>query len=358
MSHERASIRDMHGYAYGEQPSDARTIKLNTNENPYPPSPAVAAALADFDVAELRRYPSALATGLRARAAATHAVSVDNILATNGGDELLRLAVTTFIDPGGVLGTTEPSYSLYPVLAAVQDARVATCPFANGWDLPADFGARMNAAGAQLVCVVNPHAPSGALFDVDRMRSLAAELDGVLLIDEAYVDFVDPDLGHDCTPLVREFDNVLLLRTLSKGYSLAGLRCGYGIGSAGLIEPMLTKTRDSYNIDAIAQRLAEAALGDRAYAQDTWRRVRMERSRLAAALAELGFSTPPSHSNFLLARVPTGQDGSALMQALRARHILVRWFDSDGLRDCLRITVGTPAENDTLLAALGELVRT
>jgi histidinol-phosphate aminotransferase len=354
MNYERDNIRRMHGYSWGEQPDSDDVIKLNTNENPYPPTPAVAAALKNFDASVLRRYPQPTADRFRAMVAQHYGVATDQVIATNGGDELLRVAFTTFLDAGDVFGTTDPSYSLYPVLAQIQSCPVVMVALTDDWNLPRDFATQMNDAGARLVCIVNPHAPTGVLADVDVIGGIANEFNGVLLIDEAYVDFVDPALRHDAINMVRAFDNVLLLRTLSKGYSLAGLRFGYGIGSRNLIEPMLTKTRDSYNIDAIAQTLACAAFADQRYAADTWSRVRNERRRLRDALRTRGFTVPASQSNFLLASVPLESrlSAAALYAALKQRGILVRYFDAPRLDDKLRITVGDPVQNDKLLAAL------
>ncbi|MEM7219246.1 MAG: histidinol-phosphate transaminase [Pseudomonadota bacterium] len=352
MTYEREAISAMRGYSYGEQPELGGIIKLNTNENPYPPSPAVERALRDFDVTRLRVYPNALAADFRRAAAELHGVGTDNVMATNGGDEALRLAITTFLDAGQTFANAVPSYSLYPVLAAVQDAQRLDVPLDADFELPADFAAQVNAAGARLTCVVNPHAPSGRLIDRAQIEALAAAIDGVLLVDEAYVDFVDTD--HDLTGLVANTPNLLLLRSMSKGYSLAGLRFGYLIGHAGLIKPMVEKTRDSYNVDAIAQRLALAALTDRHYARDNWAKVRANRERLAHALTALGFEVPATQTNFVLARTPNGESAQPLYEALKVQNILVRYFAD--LPDRLRITVGTTEENAALLRALGELV--
>ena len=344
----------MAGYVYGEQPDDPAVIKLNTNESPFPPSPAVQRALEGFDARRLRRYPAARADALRGAFAAKLGLDAGQIVATNGGDEALRLALATFVGPGGVLGVAEPSYSLLPVLAAAAAARVAGVPLTEDWLPPADAAARLNAAGARLTCLVNPHAPSGRLLGADAIAALAAQLDGVLLVDEAYVDFVAPARAHDLTALVSDHRNLLLLRTLSKGYGLAGLRVGFLAGDEALIGPVLNKTRDSFNVDAIAQALAVAALGDDAYARDCWRRVRAERARLADRLRALGFEVVDSEANFLLARAPAGANARALQAALRERKILVRHFDAPRLVDKLRITVGASAQNDMLLGVLGE----
>jgi len=359
MNYERDTIRRMHGYSWGEQPDNDDVLKLNTNENPYPPSPAVSAALKAFDARTLRRYPQPTADRFRKLVADRHGIAPEQLIVTNGGDELLRMAFTTFLDAGDAFGTTNPSYSLYPVLAEIQSCCVVTAPLTDDWSLPRDFAARMNDAGVRLACIVNPHAPTGVLADADTIADIANEFTGVLLVDEAYVDFVDPALRHDSINMVRAFDNVLLLRTLSKGYSLAGLRFGYGIGAANLIEPMLTKTRDSYNVDSIAQAVACAAFDDHDYAADTWAKVRNERRRLRDALRSRGFVVPASQSNFLLAAVPLDSrlGAVALYEALKQRDILVRYFDAPRLDDKLRITVGDSAQNDRLLQALQELMR-
>ena len=293
---------------------------------------------------------------LRDVIAGHHGLRRDNVVITNGGDEALRLAMTTFVEPGKGFGMATPSYSLYPVLADIHDAPVVEVPLTDTWALPDNFAAQLNAAQVQLTCVVNPHAPSGTLTDTQTLSRLADDLNGVLLIDEAYVDFLDAESGYDSATLLSTHDNLLILRTFSKGYSLAGLRLGYLLGDPSLIDPIVTKTRDSYNIDHISQVLGQAAFEDRAYAEDTWARVRAERARLAAALTELGMRSPPSHSNFLLASVGAGRDAEAIYLALKAAGILVRYFNAPRLDDKLRITVGTPEENERLLTALKHAV--
>jgi histidinol-phosphate aminotransferase len=352
--YQRSNIARMVGYTPGEQPEDPAVVKLNTNENPYPPSRAVMEALVQTTGEMLRKYPPPLATEFRRTAAQVHGVGEENILATNAGDELLRLVITTFVEPGKPIGTAEPSYSLYPVLADIHGSPTVRVPLLDDWSIPADFADRMNAAGVQLTFIVNPHAPSGLLISVDRLAQIASQLRGVLLVDEAYIDFVDPAAGHDAVQLIKRLDNVLLLRTLSKGYSLAGLRFGYGIGPAALIEPMLTKTKDSYNTDAVAQRLAIAALKSRDDARRTWDAVRVERQRMAGELAAMGLNCGASASNFVLTTVPANRGGGAagVYESLKRRKIFVRYFDQDRLRDKLRITIGTPEQNSALLDAL------
>lgn len=352
MSFQRTNIATMAGYVPGEQVNSADVIKLNTNENPYPPSPAVAAALNGIDSAFLRRYPSPTAESFRKAAARCHGIGVDNIVPTNGGDELLRLVLTTFAAPGETVAVTRPTYSLYRVLAEIQANPLHEIALEDTWDLPENFVQQLSDAEAKMCILVNPHAPTGKLLPVATLTEIAANFDGLLLVDEAYVDFVDPVREHDAVHLAVERDNVLLLRTLSKGYSLAGLRFGYGIGSAELIHPILYKTRDSYNTDYIAQQLAAAAIQSRDYAENTWEKVRQAREALANALTQLGFCVTPSQANFLLATLPAGQSAEQLYQQLKSENILVRFFNQERLQDKLRISVGTPAENAILLAAL------
>jgi histidinol-phosphate aminotransferase len=356
MSYQRPNIARMTGYAPGEQPTGGGVIKLNTNENPYPPAPAVLEALGTIDGESLRRYPPPLASPFLAAAARLHGLGEEQIVATNGGDELLRLAITTFVEPGRPIGVAEPSYSLYPVLADIHDSPTHRVPLCDNWSLPDDFAAQMNRAAVQLTLIVNPHAPSGRLESPERIAAIASELDGVLLLDEAYVDFVDPEIAHATVRLLADHPNLLILRTLSKGYSLAGLRFGYGMGQASLIDPIRSKSRDSYNKDIVGQRLATAALEARDHASRGWAAVRSERHRVAEALTGLGFAVEPSQSNFLLATVPPGQLAAELYQSLKQGGVLVRWFNQPRLTERLRITIGTPAENDTLLARLTALI--
>ncbi len=355
MTYERGNIAAMQGYTWGEQPQDDRTIKLNTNENPYPASPHVQRALAAFTIDSLRRYPEPTAKKLREALAKLHDLSPEHFIVTNGGDEALRLALTTYVDPGATFSMAVPSYSLYGVLADIQDAKLHTVPLHADWSMPENIGAQLNSANSRLACLVNPHAPSGTLTSPPTYSRIAKQMNGVLLVDEAYIDFVDPKRGHDSTDLVRELDNVLLLRTFSKGYGLAGLRLGYLIGHPDLIAPMMWKTRDSYNINHLSQILGLAAIEDQGYARSTWERVRSERGRVQAVFENLGFPSPPSESNFILVQ-STRVAARDLYTGLKEHGVLVRYFDSAGLNDKLRITIGTPEENDRLISAFKQLI--
>ena len=355
MSFERTNIKKMQGYSPGEQPQSGDFIKLNTNENPYPPSPAVAATLQSFAIDSLRSYPPPLADNFREAAANLHQVSRCNILPTNGGDELLRLVVTTFTDKDDTIVITQPSYSLFPVLADVQACNLVEIPLQSDWTMPENFFDELQSVNAKMAILVNPHAPTGMLLGVNYLADLVNKFSGVVVIDEAYVDFVDPSCNYNTVPLIDSHENLLILRTLSKGYSLAGLRFGYGIGAESLINPMLYKTRDSYNTDIISQQLATAALQSVDYAAENWAKIRAARNDLADSLNELGFATLPSQSNFLLCQIPATIGANNMYLALKSRKILVRYFDQDKLRDKLRISVGNENENAALLAAIRDI---
>ena len=371
MSYSRPNIQRLDAYVPGEQPERTDLVKLNTNENPYPPSQAVLDAIRGVVGESLRRYPSPTADKFRHAAAEAHGLAADQVIATNGGDELLRLVITVFCTPqpdapGGV-AVAEPSYSLCPVLADIHDTAVTRVTLPDDWSLPDDFADIALDAGCRLAIVVNPHAPSGRLEPIDRLERIARKLQGkaVLLVDEAYVNFA----RNDALPLLdpaRGLDNVLLLRTLSKGYSLAGLRFGYGMACAGLIAE-LDKARDSYNTNILGQVAATAAIESRSEAAETWRKVIDQRARVTQELTSLGCDVHPSEANFVLARFPevgrgekTGGQSPPLarvvLESFKAKGIFVRYFDQDPLRDKLRITIGTPQQNDALLAAIAQSI--
>lgn len=347
----------MRGYTPGEQPDSPEIVKLNTNENPYPPPTAVTEALRAIKGADLRRYPSPLADDFRTLAGLIHGLDPESILAVNGGDELLRLLLTTFVDSSETLAVMQPSYSLYPVLAEIAGCKLLEIPLNGAWEMPDDMPAILREEAVKMLVLVNPHAPTGGLLPADWLRGLAREFEGILVLDEAYADFIDPELAYDSMPLARELDNVLILRTLSKGYSLAGLRFGYGIGPPDLIHPMAAKTRDSYNTDHISQQLARAALESRDAAAQTWARVRRSREWLRGELAGLGIDTLPSQSNFLLAAIPAAIGAVDLYQALKERGVLVRHFDQPRLDNRLRITVGSETDNEILIDKLRDILQ-
>lgn len=344
----RAHVREMHGYTPGEQPAfGERVVKLNTNENPFPPSPRVMQAVRELEGEALRRYPQPLADTFRQAAARVLGVDAAMILAGNGSDDLLTIATRTFVGPGGVLAFPEPTYSLYPVLARLETAKAVGVPWKPNWVLPMDA---LLETKASAIYLANPNAPSGTMTPPADVEKLAERFKGLLLIDEAYVDFAEAN----CLALAGRFENVVITRSLSKAYSLAGLRFGYAVGHASIIAEM-AKVKDSYNCDAVSIAAATAAIQDQDYAAATWRHVREERERLSQELATIGFDVLPSHANFVLVTVPGG-DARSVYLGLKAQGILVRYFDAPGLQDKLRITIGTSTENNALLSGLRALL--
>ncbi|HUW19825.1 MAG TPA: histidinol-phosphate transaminase [Sedimentisphaerales bacterium] len=346
MGYFRENIEHAEGYKPGFQPKDTEVIKLNTNENPYPPSPAVMKVLAEIGPEQLRRYPDPLGNAFRQAAVELNGLSVDYIMCCNGGDELLNIAFQAFCDQKRPVAYPVPTYSLYPVLARLQNCEAIEVPFDGEFNLPA----KLAGTGAALTIVCNPNAPSGTFVSVGELASLADELSAVLLIDEAYVDFAE----QSCVSLVKDFDNVILLRSMSKGYSLAGLRFGYAMAQPDLIAGLM-KLKDSYNVDAVAIAAAAAAIKDQSYFKENVEKVNKAREILTAQLRALNFEVPKSSANFVLATSKNCK-ASEIYDKLVQRRIYVRYFDSPGLSDKLRISVGTEEQNDKLILALKEIL--
>ncbi|MBU4198298.1 MAG: histidinol-phosphate transaminase [Verrucomicrobia bacterium] len=341
----KKSVSAMTGYVPGEQTADFQVVKLNTNENPYPPSPCIRNVLAGMDLDVLRRYPDPVSGSLRRTIADLHGCVPEQVFAGNGSDEILSLCTRVFVEDAGSIGYFNPSYSLYPVLAAIRD--VVVCPVELGghfeWRMPEDYA-------CSLFFLTNPNAPTGILYPADTVRAFCRRFRGVVLIDEAYVDFS----STHCMNLALEFDHVLVLRTLSKAYSLAGLRMGYAVGAAPLIAALF-KIKDSYNLDRLTQEVALAALRDQDAMRANVALVKQTRRRLTSELESLGFAVCPSETNFLWVKPPQ-VPAPTLYQRLCEQRILVRCFSGPRIGDYLRITVGSDPQTDVLLAALRRIL--
>jgi histidinol-phosphate aminotransferase len=343
----RPNVREMHGYTPGEQPTiGERVVKLNTNENPFTPSPKVIQAIQNVEPEMLRRYPNPTADLFREAAAKMLEVTPDMIIAGNGSDDLLTIATRTFVPPGGTLAFPDPTYSLYPILAQLEDAKTAAIPWETDYSLPIDALAETK---AHAIYLANPNAPTGTFVSPMKVEELARKFTGLVLVDEAYVDFAE----DNCVPLVREYENVVITRTLSKAYALAGLRFGYAVAQPQVVAEMM-KVKDSYNVDAISVLAATAAIEDQAYARNSWEHVRKERQRLSVELDQLGWKVLPSQANFIFVICPHGKGKEAYL-GLKQQGILVRHFDKAGLNDKIRITVGTMQENNALLGGIKAL---
>jgi len=361
----RPIVRVLHAYVPGEQPKIQGLIKLNTNENPYPPSPKVRAAIQAAVDGRLRLYPNPTAQELREKLAKLHRCSPENIVVGNGSDELLALATRTFVEPGtdsplkserarSVIQFFTPSYSLYPVLAAIHGAHAKAVPLGDRFALPSAADLRRGKRWdfrAALTFITTPNAPSGRGYATAELETLCRAQRGIVVLDEAYVGFAN----ENALELGLRLPNVLVARTFSKAYSLCFLRVGYFVGHPDLIEA-LDKIRDSYNVNGLGQIGALATLGDLPYYRGNFRKVIATRERLTRELGELGFEVFPSQTNFLLARPPCFP-AERWLAKLRARKILVRWFGSPEVKAYLRISIGTDREATAFLKAVSEIVR-
>jgi histidinol-phosphate aminotransferase len=359
----RPLVRELHPYVYGEQPKIKGLIKLNTNENPYPPSPKVLAAVKAAVDGRLRLYPNPTAERLREKLAKLHGCRPENIIVGNGSDELLALATRAFVEPV-VTGVTRwqgraftsaatvqyftPSYSLYPVLADIHAAVKHALAVNPDFSLPSLRELKLGKVwdfNAALTFVTTPNAPSGRGYPTRELDELCRAQKGVVVLDEAYVDFAE----ENAMALALKYPHVIVARTFSKAYSLCFQRVGYFVGHSELIGA-LHKIRDSYNVNGLGQIAAEAALDDLPYYRANFKKIIATRNQLSRELAQLGFRVLPSQTNFILVQPPRFS-AKAWLQKLRARKILVRWFDQPEVRDYLRITIGTAAEAEALARA-------
>ncbi len=364
----RPLVRELHPYVYGEQPKIKGLIKLNTNENPYPPSPKVLAAVKAAVDGRLRLYPNPTALALREKLARLHGCRVDNIIVGNGSDELLALATRAFVEPVAAevtrrkgnhsnesassrrrLQTVQyftPSYSLYPVLAEIHGAAKNEVPLRPDFSLPGMAELKRGKQWdfkAALTFVTTPNAPGGRGYSTRELATLCRAQKGVVVLDEAYVDFAE----ENALRLALKYPHVLVARTFSKAYSLCFQRVGYFVGHPGLIAA-LHKIRDSYNVNGLGQVAAVATLGDLPYYRAGFKKIIATRQWLDRELTKSGFRVLPSQANFILVRPPRFP-AREWQQQLRARKILVRWFSFPAVRDYLRITIGTAAEAEALV---------
>jgi histidinol-phosphate aminotransferase len=360
----RPLVQGLHAYVPGEQPKIKGLIKLNTNENPYPPSPKVLAAVQAAVDGRLRLYPNPTAERLREKLAKLHGCQPENIIAGNGSDELLALATRAFVEPGSkgrppqhpnfgfrsvrpsmIIQYFTPSYSLYPVLADIHGAVKNTVPLNPDFSRPTlhelNLGRVWNFRAA-LTYITTPNAPGGRGYPTKELDELCRAQKGVVVLDEAYVDFAE----ENAMALALKYPHVLVARTFSKAYSLCFQRVGYFVGHPELIAA-LDKIRDSYNVNGLGQIAAEATLDDLPYYQAKFKMIIATRERLSRELTKLGFRVLPSQTNFILVQPPRFS-AEAWLQKLRTHKILVRWFNQPEVRNYLRITIGTAAEAEAL----------
>ncbi len=355
------SVQKLEAYTPGEQPRSRRVVKLNTNENPYPPSPKCAEALKTFDLDDLRRYPDPVFNRLRAEIARQNGTTIDRVFVGNGSDEILTLLARAFVEDGEAIGSLDPSYSLYKTLAAIRNVKwIGWNPLSTPHSQPrhcersAAISTPNSPTPLSLFLWTNPNAPTGAFAEPKTIAAFAKSFPGVVVVDEAYADFA----RGNCMSLATapKNKNVLVMRTFSKSYSLAGLRVGWCVGPADLIAA-LYKVKDSYNVDAVAQAVALAALKDRAYHRKIVAKVLKTRATFASALRARGWDVPPSDTNFVFARPPAPFAAADVFDALRARKVFARYFPGEKTGDRLRITIGTDADMKTCLAAIDAVTK-
>jgi histidinol-phosphate aminotransferase len=344
----RDNIESMPPYVPGEQPpAGAKVIKLNTNENPYPPSPRAMQVLRELDGERLRLYSDPSAKAFCHAAAGALGVPADWVIAGNGSDDLLAMIFLACVEPGRKVVYAAPTYVLYRTLAQMQDGVIVEIPFDEEYHLPVR---RIIEAAGAVTLLARPNSPTGTVWPLQQIEEIAKTVSGLVVIDEAYADFAE----DNALDLVRRLPNVLVLRTLSKGYSLAGLRLGFGVGNPKIVET-LGKVKDSYAVDTVANLVGAAAMEDQGHMFANAAKVKASRAALSADLARLGFKVWPSRSNFLLAAVPGGK-ARELYLGLKDRGILVRYFNEPRLADKLRISVGTDEQDRRLVQAIGEVL--
>ncbi|MCL2081173.1 MAG: histidinol-phosphate transaminase [Oscillospiraceae bacterium] len=336
-------------YVPGEQLNDRRYIKLNTNESPYPPSPAVKAALDAFDYRQLRLYSDPEAAELRAAIAEANGVTPDMVMAGGGSDEILTCAFMAFFDAGDNIFYPDITYGFYPVLSRLFRLNPQTPPLDGA--LRADIDDYMRADGH--IVTANPNAPTGiALAPSEIERVLAADGRRLFIADEAYIDFTE---DKSCAPLLKKYDNLLIIRTYSKSHNLAGMRLGYALGAPALIDALrrVKNSFNPYNLDRVSIAAGAAAILDAPYLRETAAKIIKTREDTRLGLEKLGFEVLPSEANFLFAR-REGISGGQLYRTLRENGVLVRYFDKPRVSDFIRISIGTPADMSRVLEILKE----
>ena len=336
-------------YTPGKQPTiHERTIKLNTNENPYPPTPQISESIL-AQITDLNRYPNSSADDLRSTIANLHNVHPDQVIVGNGSDDILNLCVRCFSDRSKSIGMLDPSYSLYEVLGSLQEAEVKKIPFKDQkFAIEPDI---VSQSGTNIFFLTSPHAPTGRVYENTIFSSILKSYSGILVIDEAYADFAP----FNAIPLLAESDRVIITRTLSKSYSLAGLRVGYALASKEVIS-ILNKAREVYNVDRLAQIIAQIALKDREYFQETTRKIISARDRVYKTFIDWQWDTYPSGTNFLFTQPLNysktyGRDiAEDLYKYLNDNNVFIRYFPSNQLTSSfLRISIGKEEEMDMLM---------
>ena len=347
MNYVRPAILAMKGYVPGFQPDPSENyIKLNSNENPFPPSPRVKEVLRKLAYEDLRIYPDPDSLELREKLGLLYGFSPGQIICGNGSDDILSIIVRTFVEPGEALGFFEPAFPLYRVLAIIQGAKIVSIPLAEPYDRPP-----MPPKGLKVFFLANPNSPVGFAYSTSLVSKMARETDALFVVDEAYAEFA----GENALNLVHDLENVILVRTVSKSYSLAGVRLGYAIGHEKWIGEMF-KVKDPFNVTRLTQEVVAAALDDQEYLRKNILQIVETREWFTQEALALGYRVVPSQANFIFPRPPQKGRGVKFYETLLRRKILTRFYDQEGLQDGVRLTIGTEEEMRTTLRALKEIL--
>jgi len=348
MEYVRSSIASMRGYVPGIQPDPSQKyIKLNSNENPYPPSPWIREVLQRVHYEDLRIYPDPMSLELREKLGRLHGFSAGEVICGNGSDDILNMIVRTFAQPGEGIGFYEPTFPLYKVLGVIQGVRNLAIPLAEPYDRPPDPPSE-----ARVFFLANPNSPVGFLYPLSLVQDLARKVRGIFVVDEAYVEFAP----ENALRLVRQMENVMVTRTVSKSYSLAGVRLGYAIGRESLIREMF-KVKDPFNVNRLTQAVVSAALEDQDYFRRNISRIVETRDWFTREARALGYRIIPSQGNFVFPRPPQKGRGVQFFQALFDRKILTRHYDEEGLCDGVRMTIGTREEMEITLQVMNKILK-
>ncbi|MBE6050640.1 MAG: histidinol-phosphate transaminase [Clostridium sp.] len=344
-------IEELEEYVPGFQPDleDPEVIKLNANENPYPPSPLVNEAIRNMNVEKFRIYPQAQSIFLREAIAKVYNTDVSEVFCGNGSDEVISLIVKTFLEEGGNIVTPYPTYTVYKVSAAMEGISCTFVDVDENYEIDVK---KLLDVKSDAIFLVNPNAPTGVLLSTEKIRYILDNYDGLVVIDEAYMEFCDEDATM--IKYINDYSNLIVMRTMSKSYSLCGARVGFCFANRKLIG-YLDKCRDSYNINYVSQIVGIASVKDQKYHLETIEKIKNDRKYLGEKLKELGFEIIPSNTNFILC-TPKRKSAAEIVKELEKYKIYIRYFNSPRLDDKLRITVGTKEEIDKLINALKEIL--
>ena len=343
----RTDISSMKGYVPGFQPDPSENyLKLNSNENPYPPSPRVREVLKRTAYEDLRIYPDPVSLDLRQRLGALYGFSPDQIICGNGSDEILNIIARTFAGPGEAIGFHEPTFPLYRVLAAINGNEIVSSAVREPYDKPSPAPEK-----AKVFFLANPNSPVGFVYPLSLVAEMARKSRGIFVVDEAYAEFAE----ENALNLVREMENVIVVRTVSKSYALAGVRLGYAIAHEKWVVEML-KVKDPFNVTRLTQEVVAAALDDQEYFREKTREVVDTREWFFGEARALGYRMVPSRANFLFPQPPQKGRGKGFFEALFRRKVLTRYYDEEGLRDGVRLTIGTREEMGRVLEVFKEIL--